>query len=266
MFKVDRFPTDVVVTTEREFVAKSVSPQKAEKYVAMLTKTLPAGRQRVPNQSQIAANASQPPAMPRREPPPPAYASAAPVGQPVAVSKSAVAPPRSNQFAMPPETHRVGIPAQTVSAPIASRPTETNTPPADEAPSVATVEGEDRDLAMEGFCPVTVIRDEKWVLGSRELGVIHLGKLYLFSTPEAKQTFLNDPMPYTPVLNGLDVVRFFEERKIVQGKREWGITVQDRMFLFADEAAMTHFFNTHDRYFDSAVGIMDEAVRDANPN
>ena len=125
----------------------------------------------------------------------------------------------------------------------------------------------DPELAMQGFCPVTVIKEDRWVEGNPKFGVVHLGKLYLFASAEAMQTFLADPVPYTPVLNEIDVVRFFEERKIVQGKREWGLKdpTHNRMFFFADEAAMNHFWNEHERYTGAAITVMEKAVRDANP-
>ena len=120
---------------------------------------------------------------------------------------------------------------------------------------------------MQGFCPVTVITQDKWVEGNPEFGAVHLGKLYLFSSEENLKTFLADPIPYTPVLNEIDVVRFFEERKIVPGKREWGLKdpIYNRMFFFADEAAMNHFYNEYERYTDAAIEVMEKAVKDANP-
>ena len=42
MFKVTKFPTDVVVTTEGKKIVHQVSPQDPNKYVAMLAGTLPA--------------------------------------------------------------------------------------------------------------------------------------------------------------------------------------------------------------------------------
>ncbi|NND96595.1 MAG: DUF3508 domain-containing protein, partial [Pirellulaceae bacterium] len=123
------------------------------------------------------------------------------------------------------------------------------------------------ELAMQGYCPVTVIKQDRWVEGNPKLGVIHLGKLYLFADTDAMQTFLADPVPYTPILNEIDVVRFFEERKIVKGKREWGLKdpTHNRMFFFADEAAMNHFWNEYERYTDASIEVMEQAVREANP-
>ena len=41
MFKVNKFPTDVIVTTDGRTLSHAVSPQQPDRYVAMLTKTLP---------------------------------------------------------------------------------------------------------------------------------------------------------------------------------------------------------------------------------
>ena len=125
----------------------------------------------------------------------------------------------------------------------------------------------DPELAMQGYCAVTVIKEDRWVEGNPKFGVVHLGKLYLFANAESMQTFLADPIPYTPVLNEIDVVRFFEERKIVPGKREWGLKdpTHNRMFFFADEAAMNHFWNEYKRYTGPAIEVMNQAIADANP-
>ncbi len=41
MFKVSKFPTDVIVTTDGKTLSHAVSPQEPDRYVAMLVKTLP---------------------------------------------------------------------------------------------------------------------------------------------------------------------------------------------------------------------------------
>ena len=135
------------------------------------------------------------------------------------------------------------------------------------ATSVPVTPASPPELALEGCCPVSIAQEDRWVAGSPEFGVIHLGKLYLFASNEKMETFLADPMPYTPVLNGIDVVVFFEEHRIVPGKRDYGLKdpVHNRMFFFADEAAMTHFWNTHTRYTEAAIEVMEQATADANP-
>lgn len=152
-----------------------------------------------------------------------------------------------------------------VDEPVAA--TAPNQAPAASDPTENAAQENSPELAMQGFCPVTVIEEDRWVEGDPELGVIHLGKLYLFANEKSREIFLDDPIPYTPVLNEIDVVRFFEERRIVPGKREWGLKdpTHNRMFFFADEAAMNHFWNEHARYTDASIEVMEKAIRDANP-
>jgi protein disulfide-isomerase len=120
---------------------------------------------------------------------------------------------------------------------------------------------------LDGYCPVSLLDSDKWAEGKPEFGVIHLGQLYLFADGESMKKFLDDPEPYTPVLNGIDVVRFFEEKRIVPGKRDFGARdpEHNRMFFFADEAAMLHFESHHTRYTEAAIAVTRQAVADANP-
>lgn len=120
--------------------------------------------------------------------------------------------------------------------------------------------------AMEGYCPVTVIEQGRWERGNPAFGVIHLGQLYLFADAAAKKKFQDAPQRYTPVLNGIDVVKFFDQRVVVQGSREWGYTdpLYGRMFLFADEASMNHFYLHFERYTKPAIDLMERAAAEAN--
>ena len=124
------------------------------------------------------------------------------------------------------------------------------------------------ELALEGFCAVTVIREDQWIEGDPKLSVIHLGRLYLFANEEKRDIFLTNPIQYTPVLNEIDPVVFFEERRIVPGKREWGMKdpVHQRMFFFADEASMNHFYKQHERYTQSAIDLMEQAIKQSHPD
>ena len=279
MFKVDRFPMDVIVTTNGQALAHGVSPQDPSRYVAMLTKTLPATAPASPSpqatpgpaapQQQIAA-AAEPrpqPQTPRQQPGPMprqiASASApAPTPAPAAapVSRQPASPTQVKNQLVSAKTHQNNI---DMSLSMPGNPVDAAPSPTSTTPSASG----DPKLAMDGFCAVSVVSESRWVEGKPNFGVVHLGKLYLFVNEAAMKTFLADPIPYTPVLNEIDVVRFFEERKIVPGKREWAM--QDpsnkRMFFFADESAMMHFENEYARYVDAAIEVMDKAVKESNP-
>lgn len=320
MFKVTKFPTDVIVNTDGKTLSHSVSPQDAERYVAMLKMTSltvassdsqPAATAVVSapsvNHGDAAHMAADPQAVPgyAASPAAPHGSSMAHVAAPSSdstasraaaadhpsgglvlpanaasgVTEAQLAGARRPSFEMPNLTnslsHAEPAPSHShVAAPAPAQRVETgalnatnsHSDPAHAHPSAVSTQKQ-AELAMQGFCPVTVIRDDKWVEGKPEYGVIHLGKLYLFSNEDNMQAFLSDPIPYTPVLNEIDAVVFFEERRIVPGKREWGLKdpIYNRMFFFADEASMNHFYNQYERYTKAAIEVMDKAVTEANP-
>ncbi|KAA5547313.1 DUF255 domain-containing protein [Roseiconus nitratireducens] len=316
MFKVTKFPTDVIVTTDGKALAHSVSPQQPDRFIAMLT----TARQTYLKGQTMLAGGKQPPrtaTTPDVDSSAPEYATADPSASQVAAAQAAatqtavaqaanagglgmptqvpmtpeedlpqqVQTPASgatgggaaqvNQFAMP-SAPLGGVPASLTGVRTEgmslSEPGLAGNSDISQAEPVAD-DSADRDasakpeLAIEGYCAVSVIRDEQWVEGKPEFGVVHLGKLYLFANQQAMETFLADPVPYTPMLNEIDVVRFFEQKKIVPGRREWGVIdpVHNRMFFFADEAAMEHFEEHFERYLDAAIDVMDHAIEESNP-
>jgi len=281
-FRVSSFPTDVIVTTTGTALAHGTSPQSADRYVALLAQHLP--QQATPqtpsgpaeSQTRLAQNVSQTDA---------------------AVSQNPYGGPTKTM----PATTDVASAAPSPTAPSPTAPSPTAPSPADATPAVSTpsagpqvaaatpgtpamavghrnavasVEADatepvnqPRTLAMDGYCAVTLLEKNEWVEGNPQFGVIHLGHLYLFIDGGAMQRFLADPEPFTPVLNGIDVVRFFEEKRIVQGKRDFGVRdpENNRMFFFADEAALIHFEDQHARYTEAAISVTRKAAAEANP-
>ena len=278
MFQVRKFPTDVVVTTDGEILSHSVSPQDPGRYVAMIDGVVDpwlANQPAAAATMSLADTGKSTPAVATGKPR--TTGDSSPLGLTVEDSLATatgdqtgdgrlegIQSPgvRANQFYVP--SARAGqVPARAVSAVIAEQATGPE-PNSDFGPSAGIQETP--DLAIQGFCPVSVIRERQWVDGNPDHGVIHLGRLYLFASEEKMDLFLQDPVPYTPVLNEIDVVRFFEERRIVPGKREWGIQdpVHGRMYFFADEEAMNHFLDKFELYSEAAVKVMERAIRESN--
>ena len=299
LFKVTKFPTDVIVTTEGQTLAHKVSPQQSERYIAMLTgcvaskpvaqvaekvdpapltpnaasapatapkpdPTLPVStnnelsensRSRLSNGVQATLAGSRGPSMTLPNQTPTGSFNELPGDNNAAYETAPVTP----QLGSPNTQQSNNLDSETTTG----ITTSGTTPVANQTPTAIAKP----DLAMQGFCAVTVINENRWIEGKPEYGVIHLGKLYLFSSQQAMGSFLADPAPFTPVLNEIDVVRFFEERKIVKGKREFGVLdpIHNRMFFFADEAALKHFENEYERYTDAALEVMATAIKEANP-
>jgi thioredoxin-related protein/YHS domain-containing protein len=270
MFKVKQIPTDVVVTTNGQVLSHGTSKQQPADFVAVLAQSIQGLPASAPANT-IAANAESAPA------PAPAVTTPANPAQ----VQPAVGTTTTNNVTIPvgftggatgqlagvrtegmtlgtPEQVATTAPQSALSAPsVANEKTTAHAPhhPSSNRP----------ELALEGYCPVTLVDEVRWEEGNSNHGVIHLGKLYLFASDTAMQTFLANPEPYTPVLNEIDVVRFFEERVIVPGKRTHGTRIKNRMFFFADEDALEHFQMEWERYYDASIQVMENAIKDANP-
>lgn len=313
-YKVDAFPTEVIVTTDGTLLNKYTSPQNPRHYVLRLAETRMAYTR---NLERIAAakptSTTQPAAAPAATQPvatQPAAATSNGFALPNAVPTASATSVTANPAPANPAPATVSAPsggfqlpagpalppAAALAADTASQQvvqsaelksnatavvTETSVPEANAAEAAATnaqpssaplasaakPASSRPKLAMEGFCAVTVVKKEQWVEGKTEFGVIHLGKLYLFASQETMDAFLKEPMLYTPVLNEIDVVQFFDEKKIVVGKREWAAfdPVHNRMFFFADEDSLVKFEKQFERYVDPAIDVMQRAVKESNP-
>jgi protein disulfide-isomerase len=257
----------VIVTTQGTALAHGTSPQAPDRYIAMLAQHLP---QQTAPQTQPAQAQPQTMLAQNVSPTNPAV-SQNPYGGPAAAMPAATAvasaTPAPTAVAAT-QTSPVTAPAASSGIPAVAVAHRSEVKTAESA----TDESEDstdqpRTLAMDGHCAVTLLEKNEWVEGNPKFGVIHLGHLYLFVDADAMQRFLTEPEPFTPVLNGIDVVRFFEEKRIVQGKRDFGVRDPDhnRMFFFADEASLIHFENQHARYTEAAISVTRQAAAEANP-
>ncbi len=278
MFKVKSIPTDVVVTPQGQVLAHGTSKQVPGEFISALVQSTQSLAQ--PQAAAMAA-AAQNPGPPTAAPPAQSVAANAPATPGGEVAPAAVSASTANSFTMPvgfsggatgqlagvrTEGMSFGAPAQAEVAPskaaIVANPLMQQ--PAAPGNSKATASTQP-ELAIEGYCAVTIADEVRWEEGKPEFGVVHLGKLYLFANQAAMQTFLANPEPYTPVLNEIDVVRFFEERVIVPGKRTHGTRINNRLFFFADEESLEHFQLEWERYYDASLEVMEKATQDANP-
>lgn len=102
-------------------------------------------------------------------------------------------------------------------------------------------------LALDGYCPVTVIEGNAWRKGDPRFGAVHRGRTYLFTSAESQRRFLERPDYYSPVFAGFDPVRYLETGELVAGKRNFGV-FYDTMYLFADQASRDKFERDPVRY------------------
>jgi hypothetical protein len=138
-------------------------------------------------------------------------------------------------------------PPSSFAAPPAGPPPQYAGPPPGSPGSQPPAAAEHPPVALDGYCPVTVVEGNAWRKGDPRYGAVHRGRTYLFTGPEQQRQFLSRPDYYSPVFSGFDPVRYVETGQLVDGKRNFGV-FYDTMYLFADEAGRARFESDPQRY------------------
>lgn len=126
-------------------------------------------------------------------------------------------------------------------------------------PTPGTISADDRQasgdapLGLDGYCPVTMLTLRQWRKGDSRYGVVHRRRTYLFVGEAQQKQFLADPDRFSLMFSGYDPVHFQETGQLVDGKREHGVTYNDRMVLFATKKSMTEFLSSPDAYMNQAL-------------
>ena len=138
-------------------------------------------------------------------------------------------------------------PATPPTAPPAVPPAAPTNPP---TPAAAS------GFGLDGYCPVCLVDQRKWVAGNRQLGIEHRGRVYLFERPEERDRFWANPDIYTPILSGNDAVIALERGQSVPGRREFGVFFGNRIYLFADKTSLEKFWKNPNQYANLALQAM----------
>lgn len=103
-------------------------------------------------------------------------------------------------------------------------------------------------VAMDGYCPVELITNERWVPGDPGLTATYQGRTYLFSGRTQRQLFLSDPRSYTPRYSGHDPVLAVDGKRHVLGQTDYCVTYKGRLYLFSSSVTLTRFRDNPQRY------------------
>jgi YHS domain-containing protein/thioredoxin-like negative regulator of GroEL len=117
-------------------------------------------------------------------------------------------------------------------------------------------------LAFDGFCPVALRSNHKWVAGNAQFGAIHRGRTFLFMGEEQRQQFLANPDAYCPVFSGVDPVLLLDSNQVVEGSRRFGFDYRGAFYLFSSQESMNRFKSQPDLY---AAGIRQAMNRMQSP-
>jgi YHS domain-containing protein/thiol-disulfide isomerase/thioredoxin len=170
----------------------------------------------------------------------PPYNNAAPPATPDPAAVASL-PPQS-QFS-PPQPP----PAQTVPPAMAGNASPYEANPA-LAPQTATNVATNFPIAMNGYCPVTLVTEKKWKKGLPQYGAVHRRRTFLFASEEEQKKFLADPDKYTPVFVGYDPVKFMQTGELVDGSAAYSLTYRKQVYLFADDASLKTFWQNPSQF------------------
>jgi YHS domain-containing protein len=115
-------------------------------------------------------------------------------------------------------------------------------------PSHKTKAKAENQLALSGFCPVSLVSDKRLVQGQAEYTVTHEGRLYRFASILTFNLFRRDPERYVPVNNGNCPVTQIEQGTLQPGNPKFGVLYQGRLFLCATDGDRRRFLEQPARY------------------
>ncbi|MDR0870269.1 MAG: thioredoxin family protein [Planctomycetaceae bacterium] len=108
-------------------------------------------------------------------------------------------------------------------------------------------------LALEGYCPILLNAEEKWIPGNPAFYTMYRGHIFRFSSEDAMSRFLQNPTKYVPMAMGEDIVLMVDRNKHIYGSRKFGAWYKDRVFLFSTQESLDAFAVKPDFYTDIAL-------------
>lgn len=133
-------------------------------------------------------------------------------------------------------------------------------PPARSAPASPLAGSGERatsqaPVALEGYCPVSVLTMRQWVKGNPALRVVYDGRTYLFANEQGKRMFEADPAKYIPALGGDCVVALVTMGQRVKGDVHHSATYNGRLFLFSKVEGKQMFLADPARYANADLAL-----------
>ncbi|SFH55113.1 thioredoxin family protein [Planctomicrobium piriforme] len=108
-------------------------------------------------------------------------------------------------------------------------------------------------LMLEGYCPVVLQKSRQWIKGNSQIFTEYKGQQFFFTSPEARQEFMQNPDYFVPQFLGCDPVLLFTADRAVAGTIEWGAFYDNRLYLFTTEENRRNFKTSPDKYIRTRV-------------
>ena len=131
--------------------------------------------------------------------------------------------------------------------------TEVAKTPAPQTPAPAKFSRD--QLMIDGFSPVSLLKEKKWLKGTEEFAVQHEGQWYLLMSADEVKTFQAKPENYIPQFMGCDPVLLWESSQVpaTRGMTKFAAFYDDQLYLFASKENRDRFKEAPDRYISTRV-------------
>jgi len=168
--------------------------------------------------------------------------------------------PSPSRGAVPGAANEQSLPAgPSANAALRSRDTSAaRDTPGPSVPPPPQVDEMQPPLALDGYCPVTLVEQNRMVKGDPQFGARHRGRTYIFADAAASEKFFADPDRYSPMFSGYDPVQLLESHKWVLGHHKHGLRIGTRIFLFSSEQTLQQFWNEQERW----LPVSEQAMRE----
>lgn len=111
-------------------------------------------------------------------------------------------------------------------------------------------------VALSGYCPVSLVSDKRLVQGQTEYTVTHEGRLYRLANLLTFNRFRGDPTRYVPVNNGNCPVEQLDRGAQRPGDPRFGVLFQGRLYLCATGDDRRRFLLEPSRY--AAIDVAEQ--------
>jgi len=102
--------------------------------------------------------------------------------------------------------------------------------------------------ALDGYCPVELVRHEQWVQGKPQWAVTYRGQIFMMSGPAEHRLFRANPERYAPALSGCDPVLRASDVGRVAGRTQTCVIYEGRLFMFSCQATLDKFRQEPEQY------------------
>lgn len=110
-------------------------------------------------------------------------------------------------------------------------------------------------VAMNGYSPVAVSTQRRWLIGTPRLQSKYDGKVYHFASTQERDAFEADPARYVPALGGDCIVCFAKSNARVPGSVQHAAISDGRVFLFPSEAEKAEFLTNPGQFLNADLAF-----------